>query len=95
MRATTPVAEVPAKPPDTPALLLLRTGAQSLVKVLGRRKAERFLSAWVEALAREDAVLSLHPKRQTHEREAERQNREQALAWLRASIPAFIAAIDD
>lgn len=89
-RTTVAVDEMPAPSAE---LVVLRTGAQALVRALGRRKGERFLREWAQLLADEESVRLLFPTRPAADRAAVSVAQRQAVAWLRQTMPVLIATL--
>lgn len=82
-------------PPPSASLVVIRTGAQALVRTLGRRKGERFIREWMNLLSTEEAVRALLPARAPGDRAAVAQARSEALAWMQSIAPLLVAALPD
>jgi hypothetical protein len=87
------LAETPELPAPSAELVLLRTGAQAVIRTLGRKKGEKFLREWTALLADEDSVSLLFPARGASERASVYVAQRQALAWMRQAMPTLLATI--
>lgn len=90
-------ADAPSVAEELPApsaeLVLLRTGAQAVVRTFGKRKGERFIREWAALLASEESVRMLFPARAPSDREAVTLAQRRALAWFRQVAPVLIATL--
>jgi hypothetical protein len=80
-------------PPVHVSLVLIRTGAQAVIKAMGRKRGERFLREWMELLATEESVAMLLPIRAPKDRAAQERTRREAVAWLRQIAPTLIGSL--
>lgn len=85
-----PVEELP--PPSAP-LVVVRTGAQALIRALGRRKAEKFVREWATLFSTQESVELLLPARTPSERRAVAKAQREAMAWFREVLPTLLASI--
>ena len=74
-------------------LFLMATSVQAFGRLVGRRKAERYLRAWSEIVAEQLAVEALIPSRSKSERREQQAVKEAAAAWLREELPNLWAAL--
>jgi hypothetical protein len=74
-------------------MVLLRTGAQALIRTLGARKGRRFINEWASLLSSEESVALLFPNREPSERAAVRRAQRGAIAWFNEAAPALIASV--
>lgn len=88
-----PLSEAASLPAPSAELVIIRTGAQAVIRALGRRKGEKFIKEWMELLASEAAVEALLPIRPQHERAAVADAQREAMAWLRQVAPTLIASL--
>lgn len=80
-------------PPPEVSLVLIRTGAEAIIRALGRKRGERFLREWLAILATEDSVSQILPIRPPADRADVMMARRGAVAWLRQVAPTLIAAM--
>lgn len=82
-------------PRPSPEFVALRTGAQALVRTLGRKRAERFLREWARMLSVDEGVTTLLPRRPASDHAAVELAREQARTWFQSVLPAILDAVPD
>jgi hypothetical protein len=75
------------------SLVLIRTGAEAIIRTFGRRKGEKFLREWLTILSDEEKMSVILPIRPTRDRPAVMRARRQALLWLESVQPTLTAAI--
>lgn len=88
MRVEAHGGEQIASPPETPEFASIRTGVQSLLCVLGRKRGERWLRRWVYLLESENSITPIRKASRT-----DGEGSAAALAWLRHAMPSMIAAL--
>jgi hypothetical protein len=74
-------------------LVIVRTGAQALIRALGPRKGRKFVKEWTALLSTENSVKMLFPSQPQEDRAAVSAVQQQALAWMREALPVFMASI--
>lgn len=80
-------------PEVSASLVLIRTGAEAVIRALGRKRGEKFLREWMNLLATEESVALLLPIRPTANRAEQSKAGREASAWLRAAAPTLIASL--
>jgi hypothetical protein len=73
--------------------VLIRTQAQALIRVLGKRRGERFLREWAAVLDDLDSVQSLFPVNPAKDRAAISEAQTEALIWFRQIAPILWGSI--
>ncbi len=89
-----PDARLSAPTPDANRVLI-RTQAQALVRVLGRRKGERFLREWAAVLDDLDSVTALFPTHAARDRAPITAAQREALDWFRQIGPILWGSLRD
>jgi hypothetical protein len=83
-----------APPALTPERILWRAQVSALIRVLGKRKAERFLRSMSDNLETVQTYADLEPLRVDRATVRERRDAvQQAVAAFRADLPALLAAL--
>jgi hypothetical protein len=74
-------------------LYLKRTSILAFARAFGRRKAEKFLRAWAQVIAEDQAIEAMLPLRPSSVRREEKAIKDAGAAWLREELPHLFASL--